>query len=295
MSRTVLTSLGNLRSFTHGLDAANPFQIFFARNYRTGSDMIGDVHLDPQLFIILSGEAEFYLDRKIFQGLPGEIFISDFWEPHAFRTKAGPLAFLVVTFSIFSLGAASPFSDFEWLLFLRQPISKRKITFAGKEKREILHLAWKIIELTEKKAPGYQSMQWLLIHEIMFLVNSHYISAAVQSISRGNELPILPILNRIRQNPCCSISLSEAAVLCSMSRSAFCQAFKKVMNESFTQFLLRSRIGYSCILLRSQKLTVKEVSDQCGFKNISHFYHAFKKIRRCTPLEFKNLSPHTLQ
>ena len=256
--------------------------------------MLGDVHQDPQLFIILSGEAEFYLDRKIFKGLPGEIFISDFWEPHAFRTGNGSLAFLVVTLSIFSLGTASPFSDFEWLLFLRQPIGERKITFEGKEKREILHLARKIIDLTEKRPAGYQSMQWLLIHEIMFLINSHYTSTAARTLSGGNELPILPVLNRIRKDPCCSISLNEAAVLCSMSRSAFCLVFKRIMNESFTRFLQRSRIGYACLLLRSQKLTIKEVSDQCGFRNVAHFYHVFKKIRRCTPVEFKNLSPRAL-
>lgn len=288
MSQTVLTELGNLKSFTHGLDSTHPFQIYFSRNYHTGIRIIGDVHLDPQLFIILSGKADFYLDGEIFKGRAGEIFISNFWEPHAFRpgTGTGPLAFLVVTFSVFSLGAASPFSDFDWLLFLKQPVSRRKIIFTGKDEKEILHLAWKLIELTEERPSGYQSMQWLLIHEIMFLVNSKFISAAARSVSRGNELPILPVLKKIRHDPGCDISLNEAAALCSMSRSAFCQVFKKIMNESFSRFSMKSRIGYSCILLRSQKFTIKEVSDQCGFKNITHFYHVFKKIRKCTPVEF---------
>ena len=293
MSQTVLTTLGNLRSFTHSLDSNNPFQIYYSRNYHSGNNLVGDVHLDPQLFIILSGKVEFYLDQQSFHGQDGEIFISNFWEPHAFRINDGNSAFLVVTFSVFSLGTVSPFSDFDWLLFLKQPISKRHIVFKEKEKKELLSLAWKLVELTEKKPSGYLSMQWLLVHEMMFLINSKYISTAAKSVSRGNELPILPILKQIRQNPCCSISLNEAAAMCSMSRSAFCQVFKKIMNESFSHFSMRSRIGYSCILLRSRNFTIKDVSDQCGFKNIAHFYHAFRKIQKCTPLEFtrKNGNP----
>ena len=293
MSQTVLTTLGNLKSFTHGLDSNHPFQIFFSRDFQARNLLAGDVHLDPQLFIILSGKADFYLNGKLFKGRTGEIFISNFWEPHAFRPSTDRLAFLVVTFSVSFLGTASPFSDFDWLAFLKQPVSKRKIIFNEKDENEILHLAWKLIEVTEEKKTGFQSMQWLLVHEMMFLINSKYISAAPESVSRGSELPILPILKKFRNEPGRNISLGEAAALCSMSRSAFCLVFKKIMNESFSHFSLRSRIGYSCILLRSRNFTIKDVSDQCGFKNVAHFYHVFRKIQQCTPLEFirKNENP----
>lgn len=285
MMRTVFTQLGNLRSFTHGLDSINPFQLFFTAGYDTGQQMVGDVHLDPQLFIILSGEVDFYLDRDTFTGRKGDVFISNFWEPHAFRNKTGNLSFVVVTFSVFSLGTASPFSDFDWLSFLKQPVSKRKLVFPANEKKEILHFARKLVELEEKKPCGYQSLQWIVIHEIMFLINSRYISSGHLPQKRS-EIPILPVLKKIRQNPGKDISLAEAASVCSMSRSAFCQTFKDIMNESFARFIMRSRIGYSCMLLRSRKYPIKEISEQCGFKNITHFYHVFKKIRKSTPTEF---------
>ena len=286
MAQTVLTQYGTLRSFTHGLDSINPFQLFFGTNYKTGKQLVGDVHLDPQLFIILSGEAEFYLDRKAFTGCQGDVFISNFWEPHAFRSKAGDLSFIVVTFSVFSLGSVSPFSDFDWLLFLKQPVSKRKLVFPANIRKEILHFARQLIELEKKKPCGWQSMQWIVIHEIMFRINSQYISSSVPIQPKRSEIPILPILKQIRQNPGRDISLAEASAICSMSRSAFCQTFKNIMNESFARFIMRSRIGYSCMLLRSQKFTIKEVAEQCGFKNITHFYHVFRKIRKTTPMEF---------
>ena len=286
MPQTVLTQYGSLRSFTHGLDSNNPFQLFFSKSYDTGQQVIGDVHLDPQLFIILSGEVNFYLDRNSFTGGQGDIFISNFWEPHAFRTKSGKLSLLVVTFSVFALGTTSPFADFDWLLFLKQPVSKRKLVFSADKKQEILNFAGKLIELEETKPYGFQSMQWIIIHEIMFLINSQYISATAPILQKRSEIPILPILQKIRQNPGNDISLSEAAAICTMSRSAFCQTFKAIMNESFAKFIMRSRIGYSCMLLRSQKYTIKEVAEQCGFKNITHFYHVFKKIVKRTPTEF---------
>lgn len=286
MAQTIVTEYGTLRSFTHDLDSVNPFQFFFRESYDTGQEIIGDVHLDPQIFIILSGEVEFYLDQNSYIGSQGDVFISKFWEPHAFRTKTGPLSFIVVTFSVFSLGTASPFSDFDWLLFLKQPGSKGKLAFPANKKKEILQYARKLVELEENKPCGFQSMQWFVIHELMFLVNSQYISSSSRGPQQRSEIPILPILKKIRQNPGADISLAEAAAICSMSRSSFCQTFKTIMNESFARFILRSRIGYSCLLLRSRKYTIKEVAELCGFKNITHFYHVFKKIRKVTPTEF---------
>ena len=289
MKDTVITSLGNLHRFSHELDSATPFMIFEGKYFdcKYEGKTVGDVHFDPQLFIILSGETDFSLDTTSFRGKSGDVFISNFWEPHTFRTKKTPLHFLVVTFSMFTLGSISSFSDFDWLSFMGQSPRNRRISFEAEQKQEILHLAEKIITLEKEMPPGYKSMQWFLIHEIMFYVNSKYLSHGRKAgAAPRSQLRIFPALELIWHNPNCEIPLEKASSACSMSRSTFCDEFKKVMNESFSHFAMRKRIGYSCMLLRLKKFSIKEVSDRCGFKNIAHFYHVFRKTCQCTPLEF---------
>lgn len=287
MAETILTSLGDLRRFSHGLDSMTPFMIY--EGSVSGKEQLprttGDVHFDPQLFIVLSGGTDFFLDDISFKGRKGDIFLSSFWEPHAFRRNTKNLHFLAITFSMFSLGTMTPFADFDWHLFIRQDAKARKITFEKKIKEEILLLAKKISQLEKTHPAGFRSMQWFFIHEIMFYINTKYISCH-DHLSAGDLIRIFPALELIRHDPGHEIPLNKAAAECSMSRSTFCQQFKETMKESFSRFAMRKRIGYSCMLLRLNKWSIKEISDQCGFKNITHFYHVFKKFRNCTPLEF---------
>ena len=283
MAHTNIRFPDNMRRFSHGLDAQNPFLIYRGNMRSDESHFIGDTHLDPQLFIVVSGEVDFHLDDHMFKGKAGDIFISNFWEPHAFRKTTPELNFIVVTFSLFSIGSGMPFSDFDWLLFMKQPASARKAEFAGEDKENILLLAQKIIKLETEQSPGFQSMLWLTIHEILYHINLKYISKHKVSLKKRTDTQLFPALELIRLNPDREIPLDEAAAACCMSRSAFCLAFKKVMNESFSHFAMKKRISYACMLLESGKYSIKEVSDMCGFSNVTHFYHTFKKFQNRTP------------
>ena len=105
MAHTNIKFPDNMRRFSHGLDAQNPFLIYRGNMRSDESHFIGDTHLDPQLFIVVSGEVDFHLDDHMFKGKAGDIFISNFWEPHAFRKTTPELNFIVVTFSLFSVSS----------------------------------------------------------------------------------------------------------------------------------------------------------------------------------------------
>lgn len=288
MPGSIMTHLGNLRRFSHELDSMTPFMIYEGvyDNDLYLHKTVGDVHFDPQIFMILSGDTDFFLDDVRFSGCDGDIFLSNFWEPHAYRMRKCPLHYLVITFSMFALGENTPFKDFDWHLFMLQSASSRKIKLDEKEKKEMLLLAGKILELHKNTPPGFRSMQWLLIQEILFHINSKFLSGKTAKNLQKKRNSIFPALELIRHSPNREIPLDEAAEACSMSRSTFCLEFKRIMNESFSRFAMKKRIGYSCMLLHLNKFTIKEISDQCGFKNIPHFYHVFRKFCQCTPKEF---------
>lgn len=285
MAKTNIKFPEKMRRFSHGLDSLNPFHIYHGKSF-TEKNFVGDIHLDPQLFIVISGTVDFHLDDFMHKGEAGDIFISNFWEPHAFKKTADSLEFAAVTFSLFSIGQNSPFSDFDWLLFMKQPPAKRKITFDAAERENILALTQKIIRLHTEQPPGYHSMLWFAIHEILYCINLQFISKNTVRKRVRSDIKLFPALELLRLNPQREIPLDEAASACCMSRSAFCLTFKNVMNESFSRFAMKKRIAYAGMLLKSQKYSIKEVSDMCGFVNVTHFYHTFKKVQNCTPAEF---------
>ena len=83
------------------------------------------------------------------------------------------------------------------------------------------------------------------------------------------------------------ISISEVAVLCGLSREAFCRYFKKMTKLTFTQFLNHYRVNIAKNLLL-QGYNVTETCFQCGFESLSYFNRVFKKVTGQNPKYFKS-------
>lgn len=86
---------------------------------------------------------------------------------------------------------------------------------------------------------------------------------------------------------CEKITIEEVANLLNMTRQSFCRYFKSKTKKTYVQFLMEVRIGHACKLLVEDEKNVAEISYDCGYYNISHFNHQFKKITKKKPLEYK--------
>ncbi len=84
------------------------------------------------------------------------------------------------------------------------------------------------------------------------------------------------------------IKLSEAAQLVNMSESAFSHYFKKRTFKSFSQFVNELRVGYAARVLMETDKTISEAAFESGFNNLSNFNRIFKKVKNCSPTDFRN-------
>jgi AraC-like DNA-binding protein len=60
--------------------------------------------------------------------------------------------------------------------------------------------------------------------------------------------------------------------------NSFCRYFKSRTGKTFTQFLTEIRVGYACKYLIENKLSIKQLYFESGFKNSTSFYKSFKEI-----------------
>lgn len=63
--------------------------------------------------------------------------------------------------------------------------------------------------------------------------------------------------------------------------------FKKNLGVSPTKYINNLKIAYARQLLVYTDLTVTEIAEKCGFENLSHFYHLFKKQYIASPGTFR--------
>ena len=65
------------------------------------------------------------------------------------------------------------------------------------------------------------------------------------------------------------------------------RAFKQTYGKSITEAILHEKIEESCELLRESNLNINEISQSCGFSNVSYFRRVFKKNKGVTPLTYR--------
>ncbi len=70
--------------------------------------------------------------------------------------------------------------------------------------------------------------------------------------------------------------------------------FKTHGHIKFVDHLNEVRLNQAKKLLKQQNLSVKHISEQCGFQNPNYFSRIFKQKNKCTPLQYR-LMNHTAQ
>ena len=82
------------------------------------------------------------------------------------------------------------------------------------------------------------------------------------------------------------IDIQEVANICNLTVPAFCNYFKKNLNQTFTDFINEYRINQACKMLLEGEGIV-DICFRCGFNNISYFGRVFKQIKGTNPSEFR--------
>jgi AraC family cel operon transcriptional repressor len=67
-----------------------------------------------------------------------------------------------------------------------------------------------------------------------------------------------------------------------------CRAFKKHLNQTPTEFINANRLDSAAAMLSGTDEKINSVALDCGFENLSHFYHLFRKKYGMSPAKYRN-------
>ncbi len=95
------------------------------------------------------------------------------------------------------------------------------------------------------------------------------------------------VIKYIMQNFQKKIQMKDVLEVVNMSSTTFSVLFKKTYNMTFSEYVLKARIGYACSLLTDNNRSISQVSFDAGFDNLSNFNRLFKKAKNLTPKEYR--------
>ena len=83
------------------------------------------------------------------------------------------------------------------------------------------------------------------------------------------------------------ITLGEMASLVGMTPVSFSRFFKLRTGTTFSNYLIKMRLGYATRMLVDTTHSIAEIAYQTGFNNLSNFNRLFKKHKHMSPNEFR--------
>ena len=83
------------------------------------------------------------------------------------------------------------------------------------------------------------------------------------------------------------LTIAKLADYSGYSLAYFTKAFKLYMNDTPIMHLNKRRISEAKILLKNEELSLSDIAKECGYKNLSTFTEAFKRVMGMLPTEYR--------
>ncbi len=109
-------------------------------------------------------------------------------------------------------------------------------------------------------------------------------AGAEQSAAIPHRLCVL--LDKMNDKENFTEGLPKLLELAGASQEHLTREFRKYLNMTPTEFINQKRIGYAAELLLNSSSEIIDICFICGFNNLSHFYHIFKRTYGCSPKQF---------
>lgn len=171
------------------------------------------------------------------------------------------------------------FSDFK-----DKAVLKKNIIVFSNEERENLEKLLSIMESEQKeKKIGYgESLKAATI----MLINIILRKMSEESVGEEENIS-KNITEFIYENYSEKLTLENIALLYNYNPSYFGRLFKKNTGYSFREYLKRVRVEKAAELLRTQNMSVDDISIKVGYTNKTKFFEHFKSIMGETPYKYR--------
>ena len=93
----------------------------------------------------------------------------------------------------------------------------------------------------------------------------------------------------IDQNYSLPLTLSWLSEKIKLNPYYLCRKFKKITGEGIFEYLKKIRMENSLRLLKSTGIPIKQIADNCGYKNVYYFSSSFKKYYSLPPSKMRKM------
>lgn len=238
-------------------------------------------HENIHSFLLLfteGGTGEYCSEGVTFELGPGDLLFTDCMSLHSYRSLAeGPWNILWMHFNGMSTQAY-----YEQFMKAGSPV------IAPSAPDEIRKTMLDLIQLNTERTKAAELRASELITHLLtrILIDADAVPAARTHMPAFVEEALRDINAHLRDD----LTLDHFARTLGVNKYHLQKEFKRHVGVSPNAYVCNARINMAKSLLLSNDLTVSQVADQAGFRNVGHFMNMFKRVTGLTPGEYRRKS-----
>lgn len=238
-------------------------------------------HERMELILVNSGSLDIISGNRKNIVNAGELAIFTPCQPHYATSKNTPVDYSVIMFDI-GYFLNNTLSSKKFL----HSIIEQKISFQSKtNESEIIDIIKEIIKYSSNNTV-YNNLY--VIGCIYALIGSFYKYCFIEKIQEefaDNRFKnVIDYINNHYKEPISSYSLSK---MFNYDEAYFCRRFKATTGLTAIKYIKILRLEYAQKLLKNSNLSIKNISEICGFSDAVYFASCFKKHFGLTPSEYQ--------
>jgi len=146
--------------------------------------------------------------------------------------------------------------------------------------------------LKEFRSPAYgtETALGLLLNEYMLLITRSLLSAGKLANEPAVPKTVQDAVYYISTEYMRDINVKKLAHRLKITPQHLIRLFRQHMYSSPLEYIHKIRMNRARELLKATHLSIKEVSDACGFNDQYQFSRLFKKINGCPPRNFRQIA-----
>ncbi|MDQ0058583.1 AraC family transcriptional regulator [Paenibacillus harenae] len=250
-----------------------------AADYTQVSDEWGEEGSLPpynKLYYICGGEGWIRIGDTEYAPKAGQLFVAPAHSPISFGTVGGRRPFLKY-WCHFSI-TAGPFDLFQWI--------GMPLCINARDSDRITALFQAMVECKSQQTIASRLREKAVLLELVALYLEDVPVRVLQH--RSEEISRLHIIQQyVASHLGASITVEHMAEAVHLHPNYFIAYFKKHLGVPPMKYVNLKRAERAKLLLTTTSLSIKEIADQTGFQDTSHFTKFFRKETSLSPTEYR--------
>lgn len=277
------------------LSSGYPVEIVTIDDSTRNADLIcWHKHDEIEFQYILEGQVSINCDEETLYACEGDIVFINQGVQHfsssACSQQCRTRSVIANPAFIFGFGQSNMHRKFIYPVIHCSTLKSLLITPANNNYDSCYSNMQEIFQLNQDKPSGYELLTkahllqlWKLLYD-----NLPATDAAAPRIFTQDEQRIKSAISYIHAHFMEPITLEDIANSILVSKSECCRCFKRVLNATPFEYLMKYRILETARQMHKKtNESISEIAGSAGFNNTSYYNKIFKKLMGCTPTQYR--------